>query len=79
VAEEFDLEASGLLDGLEGKARAERAELIPWLLDQGVSVAQIRGGASLQLHPLCGGMPPDLAWPYLERAAVATARARGEG
>jgi alkanesulfonate monooxygenase SsuD/methylene tetrahydromethanopterin reductase-like flavin-dependent oxidoreductase (luciferase family) len=43
------------------------------------AVAQIRGGASLQLHPLCAGMPPDLAWPYLERAAVATARARGEG
>ena len=43
MAEEFDLEASGLLDGLEGKARAERAELIPWLLDQGVSVEQIRG------------------------------------
>ena len=43
VTEEFDLEASGLLDGLEGKARAERAELIPWLLEQGVSVEQIRG------------------------------------
>jgi len=26
---DFDLEASGLLDGLEGKARTERAELIP--------------------------------------------------
>ncbi|HTI75276.1 MAG TPA: LLM class flavin-dependent oxidoreductase [Mycobacterium sp.] len=43
------------------------------------AVAQIRSGAGLQLHPLCGGMPPELAWPYLERAAVATARARGEG
>src|SRR6185312_1405093 len=43
VAEEFDLEASGLLDGLEGKARAERAELIPWLLEHGVTVEQIRG------------------------------------
>jgi adenylate cyclase len=43
VAEEFDIEASGLLDGLEGKARAERAELIPWLLDRGVTVEQIRG------------------------------------
>ena len=42
------------------------------------AVAQIRGGVSLQLHPLCGGMPPDMAWPYLERAAVTTARARGE-
>jgi alkanesulfonate monooxygenase SsuD/methylene tetrahydromethanopterin reductase-like flavin-dependent oxidoreductase (luciferase family) len=43
------------------------------------AVAQIRSGASLQLHPLCGGMPPDLAWPYLERASVAVSRARGEG
>lgn len=43
------------------------------------AIAQIRGGASLQLHPLCGGMSPDVAWPYLERAAVATMRVRGEG
>jgi adenylate cyclase len=43
VAEDFDIEASGLLDGLEGKARAERAELIPWLLERGVTVEQIRG------------------------------------
>jgi adenylate cyclase len=42
VAEEFDLEASGLLDGLEGKARDERAELVPWLLEQGFTVEQIR-------------------------------------
>jgi adenylate cyclase len=38
----FDVEASGLLDGLEGRARAERAELIPWLLERGVTVEQIR-------------------------------------
>jgi adenylate cyclase len=44
VAEEtFDAEASGLLDGLDGAARAERAELIPWLLDRGITVDQIRG------------------------------------
>ncbi|HZN78188.1 MAG TPA: adenylate/guanylate cyclase domain-containing protein [Mycobacterium sp.] len=43
MAEEFDLEASGLLDGLEGKARDERAELIPWLLERGITVEQIRG------------------------------------
>ena len=43
VRDEVDLEASGLLDGLEGKARAERAELIPWLLERGVSLQQIRG------------------------------------
>jgi adenylate cyclase len=44
VAEDFDIEASGLLDGLEGKARDERAELIPWLLEHGVTVEQIRAG-----------------------------------
>jgi adenylate cyclase len=43
VAEEFDLEASGLLDGLDDKTRAERAELIPWLLERGITVEQIRG------------------------------------
>ena len=42
------------------------------------AVAQIRSGANLPLHPLCGGMPPDIAWPYLERASVAVSRARGE-
>jgi len=39
---EFDLESSGLLDGLTGRSRVERAELIPWLLDQGITVEQIR-------------------------------------
>jgi adenylate cyclase len=42
VGADFDIESSGLLDGLEGKARAERAELIPWLLTHGVTVDQIR-------------------------------------
>jgi alkanesulfonate monooxygenase SsuD/methylene tetrahydromethanopterin reductase-like flavin-dependent oxidoreductase (luciferase family) len=31
----------------------------------------VRRGRGLQLLPLCGGLPPDLAWPYLERAATA--------
>lgn len=39
---DFDIESSGLLDGLEGQARAERAELIPWLLAHGVTIEQIR-------------------------------------
>src|ERR1700681_1859350 len=43
MAERVDIEASGLLDGLEGEARAERAELIDWLLDRDISVEQIRG------------------------------------
>lgn len=43
------------------------------------AVAKIRSGVVLALHPLCGGMPPELAWPYLERAALATDRARQNG
>ena len=28
-----------------------------------------RAGAPLPLHPLIGGLPPDLAWRYLETVA----------
>jgi len=42
VAEGVDVETSGLLNGLEGKARAERAELIEWLLAGGFTTEQIR-------------------------------------
>ncbi|MGE2690700.1 LLM class flavin-dependent oxidoreductase [Mycolicibacterium pulveris] len=34
----------------------------------------IRAGRPLPLLPLCGGVPPDIAWPYLERAVVACER-----
>jgi adenylate cyclase len=51
VAEDFDLEASGLLEGLEGNARAERAELIVWLLGKGFTADQIRGAVSPMLLP----------------------------
>ena len=49
MTDHVDLEASGLLDGLDGQARAERAELISWLLDQGVAVDQIRGNSAPML------------------------------
>lgn len=39
------------------------------------AAAYIRGGRPLPLLPLCGGIPPDIAWPYLERAVMATERA----
>ena len=35
----------------------------------------IRNGRPLPLLPLCGGVPPEVAWPYLERAAMAAERA----
>ena len=52
MAADVDLEALGLLDGLEGDARQERAELICWLLDRGFSIDQILvSGAALILLP----------------------------
>jgi alkanesulfonate monooxygenase SsuD/methylene tetrahydromethanopterin reductase-like flavin-dependent oxidoreductase (luciferase family) len=33
------------------------------------AIASVKAGAPLPLMPLCGGLPPDLAWPYLERVA----------
>ena len=40
---DVDIEASGLLDGLEGEARQDRRELIAWLLGRGFSLEHIRG------------------------------------
>jgi adenylate cyclase len=37
-----DPDIKSLLDGLEGTARDERADLISWLLEQGITVDQIR-------------------------------------
>lgn len=47
----FDVESSGLLDGLSGEARAERAALIQWLLDQGFTVEEIRQSFAPMLLP----------------------------
>lgn len=45
------IEASGLLDGLDGVARAERAELIEWLLGEGFTVEHIRAEFAPMLMP----------------------------
>jgi alkanesulfonate monooxygenase SsuD/methylene tetrahydromethanopterin reductase-like flavin-dependent oxidoreductase (luciferase family) len=38
----------------------------------------VRAGTILPLLPLCGGLPPEVAWGYLERAAEAVVRAGNE-
>jgi alkanesulfonate monooxygenase SsuD/methylene tetrahydromethanopterin reductase-like flavin-dependent oxidoreductase (luciferase family) len=38
----------------------------------------IRSGRPLPLHPLCGGIPPEVAWQYLELAVAAATRAQSE-
>lgn len=55
---------------------ALRAECGPYRVFTSVEATEyVRGGRSLPLHPLCGGVRPDVAWPYLERAVAAAARA----
>jgi len=49
MAADVDIEALGLLDGLEGDARQERAELIAWLLDRGFDLDHIRKSVAAPL------------------------------
>jgi adenylate cyclase len=49
VAAEVDIAGLGLLDGLDGEARSDRAELIDWLLKRGFSIDQIHGSAASPL------------------------------
>ena len=42
------------------------------------AVDYIRSGRLLPLHPLCGGIPPDVAWQYLEIAGAASTRAQSD-
>jgi alkanesulfonate monooxygenase SsuD/methylene tetrahydromethanopterin reductase-like flavin-dependent oxidoreductase (luciferase family) len=39
------------------------------ILSVNETVDHIRSGGMLTLSPLCGGTPPDIAWPYLHRVA----------
>lgn len=80
------LMAASYRHGDEGVASITRAKTIAELRDSPgayavitseQAVEQLRNGRALALHPLCGGLPPDIAWPYLERAAAASATATG--
>jgi len=46
-----DIDATGLLNGLEGDARRDRAELIGWLLDRGFTIDEIRASVTPMLLP----------------------------
>ena len=69
---DFDIEHSGLLDGLEGRARTDRAELITWLLARGFSVEQIRTSTSPMLLPAQRVMGDDGVYLSAREAAAAT-------
>jgi len=31
------------------------------------AISRVRAGKMLAMSPLCGGLPPEIAWPYLKR------------
>ena len=59
MADLGDLEAAGLLDGLEGTARTERAELVEWLISKGYTTARIRESFAPMLLATRGAMGDD--------------------
>jgi hypothetical protein len=46
------------------------------IITPGEARSLVEKGMPLGLQPLVGGLPPDLAWPYLEAAAAALAPER---
>ncbi|APE18857.1 luciferase [Mycobacterium sp. WY10] len=77
--------AASYRHGDDSVASISRASTVSQLRDAGgpyrifttdEAAEWIRGGRPLPLLPLCGGMPPAIAWPYLERAATASQRAQ---
>jgi alkanesulfonate monooxygenase SsuD/methylene tetrahydromethanopterin reductase-like flavin-dependent oxidoreductase (luciferase family) len=45
--------------------RANRASHRIYSVEE--AVVKVRAGEVLKLSPLCGGVPPEIAWPYLKR------------
>jgi alkanesulfonate monooxygenase SsuD/methylene tetrahydromethanopterin reductase-like flavin-dependent oxidoreductase (luciferase family) len=65
--------ASVSFAGTVGELRAERG---PYqILTPDEAAALVASGTALGLQPLVGGIPPETAWPYLERAAAVCAAA----
>jgi alkanesulfonate monooxygenase SsuD/methylene tetrahydromethanopterin reductase-like flavin-dependent oxidoreductase (luciferase family) len=49
------------VEELRALSRSHRIYSVP------EAVERVRGGEVINLSPLCGGLPPELAWPYLRR------------
>ncbi len=65
------LSRSGTVDDL----RRERASHQVVSVDEAVELLRRQG--HLTVHPLCGGIPPEMAWPYLRRVAEVVLPAAG--
>lgn len=62
--------------GDETSAGFSHVQTVDELRDEGAShviidvpeaISRVRSGQVLNLAPLCGGLPPEVAWPYLQR------------
>lgn len=53
------LSFAATVDELRAENRSHR------ILTVDEAIAHVRAGQLLNLHPLVGGLPPDIAWPYL--------------
>jgi hypothetical protein len=47
-----------------GELRAERGSYRIFAVDE--AIAHVKANGLMLTHPLCGGLPPNLAWPSLE-------------
>lgn len=65
------LTAATTVDGLRASGGSHR------VVTSDEAVELIRQHGLLGLHPLCGGLDPEVAWPYLRRAVAASHRAHG--
>jgi adenylate cyclase len=73
MADHIDFAAEGLLDGLEGNARAERIELLERLVADGYSLEDLKRAANVVLLPAesaVGGAPLYTARDIEERTGV---------
>jgi alkanesulfonate monooxygenase SsuD/methylene tetrahydromethanopterin reductase-like flavin-dependent oxidoreductase (luciferase family) len=77
--------AASYRHGDDSVASITRASTVPELREMGSpyriftvdeAADYVRGGRPLPLHPLCGGVAPEVAWPYLEFAVAASEHAR---
>jgi alkanesulfonate monooxygenase SsuD/methylene tetrahydromethanopterin reductase-like flavin-dependent oxidoreductase (luciferase family) len=59
------LSSASSADELRAENRSHR------VLTSEEAIAWVQGGRHLQLHPLIGGLPPEIAWHYAETAANA--------
>ena len=65
TANTVSLSSAKTVDGLRAEGGAHR---VVTAAEAGALAAEY---GMLSLHPLCGGLAPDVAWPYLKRAAAA--------